>query len=220
MKWMKKAESPEFCVEGKGRIWQRSKREKSAIGRIRSPSGLWSIGKIQWRVLNVSYREGFNWNMMGRLNFKPDGMTPWLGDQQRSDPWKTKGWLQTCMEVTLRNQDGNFETPLLLPQCLWNRNSSATVMEPCLPFQTNWRNRCLQDLCWEHLRVTSMCVASCRQADDITAGYCCLSPGEAWEHAVRPLSHEGFRWALTKSFCRNLKPVLTLLWEADNSLLP
>ena len=46
MKWVKKDESQNFYVERNGRIWQKSKCETSKTRRIRSPSGLWSTGKI------------------------------------------------------------------------------------------------------------------------------------------------------------------------------
>ena len=144
-------------------------------------------------------REGFNWNMMGRLNFS------WWNDTQLevTEVWSMErpGWLQTFtwksrLEIgmeTLRLAGfyhSVYEVGIAV-QLSWNR---------VFLFRTNWRNRCLPRsvLGTSEWRV---CVQppSCRQADNVHGVLLFVRRGLG--HAVRPLSHEGFGWALTKSFC-------------------
>ena len=119
-----------------------------------------------------------------------------VGDDRGLIHGKTRLASDFYLEVTLRNRDGNFETRWLLPQCLWNRNSSAIVMEPCLPFQNKLKKPMSTKICAGNIWVTSMCVAAL-----LSASKQHTRSAAGLGHAVRPLSHEGFRWALTKSFC-------------------
>lgn len=157
---------------------------------------------IMWKL----QREGFNWNMMGRLNFS------WWNDTQleMTEVWshgKTRLASDLHLEVSLEIKDGNFGTRWLLPQCLWNRNSTCNCHGTLSSLSEQIEETDVyQDLCWEHL--VSMCVAGLLSASrrrTRSAAVCTERPGAC----SGPLSHEGFRWALTKSFCwRCLETVL------------
>lgn len=121
-----------------------------------------------------------------------------------------------CLEVTLRNRDGNFETRWLLPQCLWNRNNSAIVMEPCLPFQNKLKKPMSTKICAGNIWVMSMCVAGLLLASRqhiLSAAVCmerpgaCSAPSAPWKIQVSPY----------------LVPSIAGLWkyplEPDNPLL-
>lgn len=170
---------------------------------------------IMWKL----QREGFNWNMMGRLNF-----SRWNDTQlEMTEVWsmeKTRLASDFYLEVTLRNRDGNFETRWLLPQCLWNRNSSAIVMEPCLPFQSKLKKPMSTRICAGNTWVTSMCVAGLLSGSRRrirSAAVCtgrpgvCSAPSAPWKTQVSP----GQVLLLEVFVTRFCSPPS----EADNSLL-
>lgn len=143
-----------------------------------------------------------------------------VGDDRGLIHGKTRLASDLHLEVTLRNQDGNFETRWLLPQCLWNRNSRATVMEPCLPFQNKLKKPMSTKICAGNIWVTSMCVAGLLSASrrrTRSAAVCterpgaCSAPSVPWRIQVSP-----YQVLLLEVFGNQffLPPL-----EADNSLL-
>ena len=134
---------------------------------------------IMWKL----QREGFNWNMMGRLNFS------WWNDTQleMTEVWSMErpGWLQTCTWKS-RVEIG-METWRLLPQCLWNQNSSAVVMEPGLPFQNKLKKPMSTRICAGNIWVTSTCVAGLLSASrrrTRSAAVCTERPGACSARSV------------------------------------
>lgn len=117
------------------------------------------------------------------------------GDDRRLIHGKTRLASDFYLEVTLSNRDGNFETGWLSPQCLWNRNNSAIVMEPCLPFQNKSKKPMSTKICAGSIWVMSMCVAGLLLASrqlTLSAAVCterpgvCSVPSAPWKIQVSP----------------------------------
>lgn len=108
------------------------------------------------------------------------------------------GWLQTFTWTSILetgNRDGNFETCWLPPQCSWNRNNSALVMEPCLSFQNKSKKPMSTKICAGSIWVMSMCVAGLLLASrrlTLSAAVCmerpgvCSVPSAPWKIPVSP----------------------------------
>lgn len=118
-----------------------------------------------------------------------------VGDDRGLIHGKTRLASDFYLEVTLRNRDGNFETCWLSPQCLWNRNNSAIVMESCLPFQNKSKKPMSTKICAGSIWVTSMCVAGLLLASrrlTRSAAVCmerpgvCSVPSAPWKIQVSP----------------------------------
>lgn len=118
-----------------------------------------------------------------------------VGDDRGWIYEKTRLVSDFSLEVSLSNRDGNSETCWLPPPCLGNRNNSAFVTQPHLPFQNKSKKPMSTKICAGSIWATSTCVAGLWLASrrrTLSAAVCmarpggCSVPSVPWKTQVSP----------------------------------